>query len=308
MNLHGVLRVHKPKDMTSHDVVAFLRRRLQTQEVGHAGTLDPMAEGLILALVGEGTKVSDYLLNGRKTYSAQVKFGLLTDSWDADGQILEETEVILDQNKVIQTALSLQGDFEWPVPIYSAVKKDGRKLYDYARSNAEVEIPKRKMQFDTIKVHSFSQNILHVDLSCSKGSFIRTWAYQLGQTLGCASTLVGLTRNRSEPYALNGAITLTELESMGPEEVEVHSAFVPLKKSLPQLQAFSLKGRDLGLLMNGQVPHDLQRRLIPYQREINTKSNPEFFRVLDGNSSELRAILELSACNPARIRRVLKRP
>jgi len=305
---NGVLLVNKPKGMTSHDVVAFLRRKLQMTEVGHAGTLDPMAEGLLVCLLGDTTKLSDFLLNENKAYLAKVRFGIRTDTMDLEGEVLENREVHVDGVQLKMAVTALQGDFQWPVPIFSAVKKDGKKLYEHARANEAVELPVRMMSFPKAEIKAQSSTEVDVEIACSKGSFIRTWASQLGEKLGVPSVLAGLTRTKSEPYHLDRSLTLGEIESLDTAKIMAHQAYIPFDQCLPGLKGLSVRGKDLKLVMNGQVPHDIERRLVPDQRARNATGGSEFLRILDGETGQLRALLQLAALEPVKIRRVFKRP
>src|SRR5258708_717792 len=139
---HGLLLVHKSSGMTSHDVVARARRILRTREIGHAGTLDPLASGLMVLLVGRATKLSDYILNGDKAYQAVVQFGVITDSMDITGQVLTEKPVTFSEAEMLAAIEKLRGEIELEVPKYSAIKVEGRKLYEYARKDQEVVVPK----------------------------------------------------------------------------------------------------------------------------------------------------------------------
>lgn len=139
----GVLLVDKPKGITSHDVVAILRRALKRKDIGHAGTLDPDASGLLVLLLGDATKLSDILLNGNKAYLLDVRFGTKTDSGDLAGAVIETSEVRPTDSAIAPAVQELVGSFEWEVPMYSAVKVDGKKLYEYARAQEEVQKPKK---------------------------------------------------------------------------------------------------------------------------------------------------------------------
>ncbi|RYZ77522.1 MAG: tRNA pseudouridine(55) synthase TruB, partial [Proteobacteria bacterium] len=214
--LNGVLLVDKPVGMTSHDVVARARRILGTKGIGHAGTLDPLASGLLLLLIGEGTKVSDYLLNGDKTYELNCKLGVATDSMDITGEVLREQPVTSSLEEIKAAVAKLQGTLTLKVPLHSAVKVDGKKLYEYAHKGQTPEpniIPDREMTFYDVQLiettmasasPSGSTNVI-VRMSCSKGSFIRAWANNLGEDLGCGGTVEGLRRVASNPFTVANA-------------------------------------------------------------------------------------------------------
>lgn len=268
---HGILLVNKePGGGTSHDLVARVRRILGTRSVGHAGTLDPLAGGLMALLVGEGTKLSPYILEGNKAYRAVARLGLETDTLDVTGEILRQTQIAANSERVAQAVQTLEGDFQWPVPIFSAVKVGGKALHRYAREGAEIETPVKSMRFWDVQLESIQGEMVQVHLHCSKGSFIRTWISQLGRELGCGAAMAALTRTHSAPYELSQAASLAEIEEQW-KSGELGSCFVPMEKALPQIRKIRVKGPDQTLLMNGQISHDLRSLLI-------TQVKPEQYR------------------------------
>jgi len=267
-----------------------------------------MAHGLLVCLVGEGTKISDYLLNENKAYRATVRLGLSTDTLDLEGQVLEHREVQVDEDMVKTAGLSLRGDFDWSVPVFSAVKVAGEKLYEKGRKGETVVTPIRRMTFQEVEYLGQQGVDVSFLIRCSKGSFIRTWAAQLGKVLGVPSCLADLERLESEPFHLEQALALGQIEGLGPKEVSQSKAFLPLSECLPRARAISLKGRSLKLLVNGQIPHELERRLIPDQRELNKSEGLALLRLFDGDTGELRALLQMEARKPLKLKRVFKRP
>lgn len=308
----GLLLVNKPSKLTSHDVVARVRRILGTKSVGHAGTLDPLASGLLVLLCGEATKISDYVLSGDKSYRVKVLFGVETDTLDTDGEVLREEAVQLDKAKLKEAALALVGDYDWPVPIHSAVKKNGKKLYEYARKGDQVVIPIKKMSYWDVNVLEVSGNGLEADLTCSKGSYIRTWSSQLGKALGVPATMAGLVRTQSAPYDLENAIKLEDLEGMEKNELdgifrkEGSRHFVPLSQTLKSWKTVTIKGKDHRLLSHGQVSHDLSRRLVFDLKEAFSSGRSQKIRVLSGETGGLLAILEALPAGGLKVRRVFK--
>ena len=150
--MHGLLLIHKESGMTSHDVVAKARRVLKTKAIGHTGTLDPMASGLMVLLVGEATKLSQYILEQNKAYRLTAKLGETTDTLDSTGKITSTSDKVVSRDEVAKEIHQLQGDLQLPVPIYSATKVDGKKLYEYAREDKPVEVPIKKMTFFDLKI------------------------------------------------------------------------------------------------------------------------------------------------------------
>lgn len=297
----GLLLVDKPSGISSHDVVARLRRILGTKSVGHSGTLDPLASGLMACLINEGTKLSQYILEGDKGYRVQIKFGVRTDTLDITGQVLEEKSVTHSQEDLLREAYKLSGEMELQVPIYSAIKIQGQKLYEYARQDQEVVIPKKIMKFWDIKFISMSENTADFELRCSKGSYIRTWVDVLGQALGCGATMSGLRRTFSAPYFLEQGQTLEQIEA-GIKQGLISSAFVKMENSLPQVKRIRIKGQDQVLLGNGQISHDLRSQLIC----IFQPDQDKYVQVLSQEEGKLLALVGLEPGRGFVLRRVFK--
>lgn len=213
-NLDGVLLVDKAAGMTSHDVVAIARRSLNTKKVGHCGTLDPLATGLLIVVIGRGTKIQDLLMAEDKEYVGTMKLGEITDSQDADGEVTEARPVPeLAREQLDAVFAKFQGDFYQTPPMVSAIKKEGVPLYKLARQGKTVE---REPRF----VHVFGHEILNVRLpeidfrvACSKGFYVRTYAHDIGLELGCGAHLQSLRRTKSGRFTLEHAITVPELKS-----------------------------------------------------------------------------------------------
>ncbi len=211
-NLDGVLLIDKAPGMTSHDVVAMVRRKLNTKKVGHCGTLDPLATGLLLVVIGKGTKIQDLLMSEDKEYVGTMTFGVTTDSQDADGEVVETRPVPELTRERLETAFSkFDGDFYQLPPMVSAIKKDGVPLYKLARQGKTVE---REPRF----VHVFAHEIRSMDLPdvefrvvCSKGFYVRTYAFDIGNEIGCGAHLKGLRRTKSGRFTLERAVTIDEL-------------------------------------------------------------------------------------------------
>lgn len=258
----GLLLINKDPGGTSHDVVARVRRILGTREVGHAGTLDPMAGGLMVLLIGEGTKLSHYILEGNKAYRGRARLGVSTDTLDVTGQVLREGSVTCSESQIRDVCQALQGEFQWEVPLFSAVKVQGKRLHEYAREGTEVQRPIKTMKFWGLEVLSISGAEVEFDLQCSKGSFIRSWIHQMGQNLGCGAAMSALLRTSSVPYTLERAMSLEQLENAWRGRPESLSCLIPMGEALPLIRKVRVKGADQGLLMNGQISHDLRSMLI----------------------------------------------
>jgi tRNA pseudouridine55 synthase len=219
-SIDGVLRVDKSPSMTSHDVVAISRRSLGTKKVGHCGTLDPLATGLLLITIGRGTKIQDLLMSEDKEYVGSLTLGQTTDSQDSDGKVVEEHPVgDLTSEQISAAFAKYHGDFYQTPPMVSAIKKDGVPLYKLARQGKTVE---REPRF----VHVYAHEILRINLPkiefrvvCSKGFYVRTYADDIGRELGCGAHLNALRRTKSGKFSVDGAITIDELKTLPREEI-----------------------------------------------------------------------------------------
>ncbi len=218
--LDGVLAVDKAAGMTSHDVVAIARRALRTKKVGHCGTLDPLATGLLLITVGRGTKIQDLLMSEDKEYVGTLRLGQTTTSQDAQGEILEEKSVPAFSREEIAAAFDqFRGDFYQTPPMVSAIKKDGVPLYKLARQGKTIE---REPRFVHVYGYTLGElRLPEVDFSvrCSKGFYVRTYAHDIGQKLGCGAHLQALRRTKSGKFSVTGATTVEELRSLPYDEL-----------------------------------------------------------------------------------------
>jgi tRNA pseudouridine55 synthase len=312
--MNGLLLIDKPIGMTSHDVVYRVRRTLGTKAVGHAGTLDPMASGLLILLIGEATKVSDHLLNGNKSYEVKVKLGVSTDSMDMTGIVTSERPVTSSIQEIESAALKLQGALTLKVPVHSAVKVDGQRLYKFAhKGETPAEVPDREMTFYDLKVLEAASKSVHVHVSCSKGSFIRAWANHLGEELGCGGTVEILRRTASAPFSVNEAISLDDLEAKWNPSSEKTSAslssklgaaWVDLKDSVPHFARVDIDGHDEKMLRNGQISSGLQSLLL--QHVHLGKALPPI-RVISREEDQLVAILLAEPGSFYKIKRVFQR-
>jgi tRNA pseudouridine55 synthase len=302
MILHGLLLLNKPAGLTSHDVVARTRRILQTKSVGHSGTLDPMASGLMVLLIGEATKLSQYILERNKAYRVRAQLGIRTDTLDMTGQTLQTSQEIPTQEKVRAEALGLAGDFEWPIPIFSAAKVDGKKLYEYARSGEEVAIPKKVMSFFDLEIEDQTPEWIDVFIRCSKGSFIRSWVSELGERLGCGAAMSKLERTESLPYHLSQATTFEELEAEVASQAETYKGFIPMSATLGDAKVIRIKGQDQVMMGNGLISHDLRSHLI----STFQPGKDEVVKILSVQTGELLALIGLEPGKGFAIRRVFR--
>ncbi len=232
--LEGVLLVDKPTDHTSHDVVARLRGKLRMKRIGHAGTLDPMATGLLVILVGKATRISQYLMSVDKVYSGTIKLGEVTNTQDAEGEVLETRPVPALTEADIRKALqSFIGDQYQLPPMYSAIKIDGVPLYKRARDGEEVEREPRFIRVSSYELTRWASPELDFTVHCTKGTYVRTLAHDLGQRLGCGAHLKALRRLSSGALTLEKALTLDQIMAMPLPEIDKH--LVPTLQAVPSI-------------------------------------------------------------------------
>lgn len=218
----GILPIYKQRGITSHDVVFKARKILKMKKIGHAGTLDPEVDGVLLLLLGGATKVSDYAMDLGKNYRAEVCLGIKTTTEDLTGEVLEECNVSdIDINKIKDILQTLIGEIEQTPPIYSAVKVKGKKLYEYARAGKfDVEIPSRKVNIYDVEFiegsdyYRDNKFYFSINISCGKGTYVRTVATDIGKKLNLPSTMSKLTRTRSGKIELDNCLTLSEVEQL----------------------------------------------------------------------------------------------
>jgi len=219
--IEGILLVDKPRDHTSHDVVARLRGMLRMKKIGHAGTLDPMATGLLVILLGKATRLSQYLMSVDKEYEGTVELGKVTDSQDADGEVMETRPVPpLTEKDVAEAIRTFSGDQYQTPPMYSAIKQGGVPLYKMARRGVEVEREPRFIRVMSWDILKFESPRIDFRLRCTKGTYVRTLAHDLGQKLGCGGHLTALRRTSSGSLRVEQALTLDALEQLSLPEIE----------------------------------------------------------------------------------------
>lgn len=223
MDFNGILLIDKPQEWTSHDVVAKLRGILHTKRIGHAGTLDPLATGLLVILVGPACKASQYLMSQDKIYTGTLRLGVVTNSQDADGEIMEENPVPADltREKIADAMRAMEGDQYQTPPMFSAIKINGQPLYKAARKGKEIEREKRFIRISKFELREMRRNS-DVDfyVECTKGTYVRTIAHDLGRKLGPGAHLTALRRIASGKFNLEQAVSLETLQTMTPEAIQ----------------------------------------------------------------------------------------
>ncbi|MDR2863555.1 MAG: tRNA pseudouridine(55) synthase TruB [Puniceicoccales bacterium] len=231
--LDGILIVDKPGGWTSHDVVGRLRSLLQMRRIGHAGTLDPMATGVLVILLGKATKASQYLMSRDKEYEGTLRLGQVTDSQDADGSIMETNPVPaeLDAGTLTAAMRKMEGDQYQTPPMFSAKKIQGVPLYKLARKGQEVDREPRFIHVEKFALLGYTAPDAAFRVACSKGTYVRTLAHDLGRTLGPGAHLVALRRTASGDHRIEQAVTLDALEKMSASEVRAH--VIPVWQAVP---------------------------------------------------------------------------
>ncbi len=208
----GILNIAKPAGVTSMDVVRQVRRACGIRRVGNAGTLDPMADGVIPVCVGQATRVVEYLMDGEKEYIAGIRFGASTDTYDALGETTRRGDSShLDADAVNRALTAFAGEIDQIPPMYSALKKDGKPLYELARAGVEVERKARRVSVHGIALTEWSAPVATVEIVCGRGFYVRSLAHDLGESLGCGAHLESLTRTRVGPFRIQDAATLEEV-------------------------------------------------------------------------------------------------
>lgn len=241
---NGILNINKPEGWTSQDVVAKLRGRLHIRRVGHTGTLDPMATGVLPVCFGKATRIIEYYDDDFKTYEAEMKLGMVTDTLDITGTVLETKPVDVSEEDVIQAIDSFRGWITQIPPKYSALKVNGKPLYKYAREGVEVEIKSRKSYVEDIQPVEVNlrENRILFRVICSKGTYIRTICDDIGKKLGCGGTMTALQRTQSGCFRVEDARTLPEILEMTDEELE--RCVIPMDETLVHLGRIELKSME----------------------------------------------------------------
>ncbi len=207
------MNIDKPKGMTSHDVVSRLRKITKIKQIGHTGTLDPFATGVLPVCIGKATRLIEYLQDD-KEYIAEVQFGKNTDTYDLDGQVTDVFDVKISEEDLVNVLPKFRGEISQLPPIYSAIKVNGKKLYDYARKGEEVEIQPRKVTITKLELLSFDKEnqLAQIVVGCSKGTYIRSLAYDIGKELNCGAYLSALKRTKAGKFVIENSISLENLK------------------------------------------------------------------------------------------------
>ena len=262
--LDGILNVYKEQGFTSHDVVARLRGILRQKKIGHTGTLDPAAEGVLPVCLGKGTKVCDLLTDKDKTYEAVLLLGKVTDTQDTTGEVLKENSVTVGREEAEAAIMSFVGEYDQVPPMYSALKVNGKKLYELARKGIEVERKARKVTIQEIEILEWDLPRVIFRVSCSKGTYIRTLCHDIGAKLGCGGCMERLKRTRVDHFLLKDSLKLAQIEAMAREN-RIPEILLPVDCVFSTLPKVNTKEKFDRVVYNG---------------------NPVFFNQMDGNIGE----------------------
>ena len=240
----GVLIVNKHAGVTSHRIISACRRLYDTQRVGHAGTLDPIATGVLPVLIGRAAKAADYIIRHDKAYRCEMLLGLTTDTEDVTGEVLTRSERLPEEDEVLAVCRRFVGKILQTPPMYSALKVGGKKLVDIARAGGEVERTPREIEIYSLEAQRLAPDRYALDVACSKGTYIRTLCADIGRELGCGAVMAGLIRTRTGRFTLEEAVTVEELDGMTPEErLGVLRPVESLFEELPALELGAFHAR-----------------------------------------------------------------
>lgn len=248
--INGIINVYKEQGFTSHDVVAKLRGILKQKKIGHTGTLDPMATGVLPVCLGNGTKLCDLLTDKSKEYVAQMQLGIRTDTQDITGEVTASGDVNVTKQQLTEIIQSFEGAYQQIPPMYSALKVNGKKLYELAREGKEVERKAREVQIDFITIEKMELPMVQICVGCSKGTYIRTLCDDIGEKAGCFATMTSLTRTRVGNFKVQEALTLVQIEELRDKE-KLMEKVVAVDKIFEDMTPVTVAPPFTKLLING---------------------------------------------------------
>ncbi|GLC32701.1 tRNA pseudouridine(55) synthase TruB [Clostridium omnivorum] len=245
--MDGVINIYKPTGMSSFDVVAKVRKLSKCKKVGHTGTLDPEASGVLPICIGKATKIVDYIMSETKIYVAEMKLGIVTDSYDREGKILENNLVNVTEDQIKEAVNSFIGKIEQIPPMHSALKVNGQRLYELARKGIEIERKSRLINIFDIKILSIDFPFVIMEVTCSKGTYIRSLCYDIGRKLNCGAAMWNLERKASGSFNIEDSIELDKLDCNNLEQY-----LVPVEEALNQYEKLYIEDdKFVKLLLNG---------------------------------------------------------
>lgn len=250
--INGIIIVNKETGFTSHDVVAKLRGICGQKKIGHTGTLDPAATGVLPVCLGSGTKLCDMLTDRDKEYVAELLLGVETDTQDTTGSVLRESPVTVTEEEVSRACLSFLGDYDQIPPMYSALKVDGKKLYELARAGKEVERKARRVRILELEILEMRLPVVKLRVVCSKGTYIRTLCSDIGQKLGCGGAMQSLQRTKAGRFRLEDALTLGDIQQLK-DSGELERVVQPVDSLFEETPALHVTAEAARLLENGNA-------------------------------------------------------
>lgn len=274
--MDGLINIYKEKGFTSHDVVAKMRGILRMKKIGHTGTLDPDATGVLPVCVGKGTRLCSLLENHDKTYRAVLLLGMETDTQDVTGQILAEKPVCVTEEQVLEVLPAFRGKIMQIPPMYSALKVNGKKLYEYAREGKVIEREARPVEIYELTVEKIDLPRITMTVSCSKGTYIRTLCHDIGQALGCGGCMESLVRTRVGDFHLEQAITLKELEAKR-DAGELDSCLVTVEQIFAGLPAVTTRKQYDVLIHNGNRVSGNMLETVPQEKQVRMYDSSGLF-------------------------------
>lgn len=290
---NGVINIYKEKGFTSHDVVAKMRGICKQKKIGHTGTLDPDAVGVLPVCLGSATRLCDMLTDRDKEYIACMQLGVVTDTQDMSGEILAEKEITATEETVTEAIRSFVGEYAQVPPMYSALKVDGKKLYELARQGKEVERKPRPVTIYEIEILNISLPRVTMRVACSKGTYIRTLCHDIGEKLGCGGAMVSLQRTRAGQFRMDTAITLSALEKLRDED-KIAEVLIPVDEMFAELAAVHVQEEAVKLLENGNlfsIRYVMERRMYGDGEEVRVyNSTGRFFGIysFEGKSRQFK--------------------
>lgn len=277
--MNGILIINKPKGITSRDVVNEISKIYKIKKIGHTGTLDPLATGVLVLCIGNATKLVEILTCNDKEYIATVKLGLLTDTLDIEGKVIEERKDTLDKNKLVDVLNSFVGEYEQEVPIYSAVKINGKKLYEYARENISVKLPKRLVNIKKIELLECNNDYYKFKVNVSKGTYIRSLIKDINDKLGIIGVMSDLVRTKQGIFSIKDAFSIEEVK----KNME---SIISIKDALCNYKFIEVSDILYNKIKNGQLINNIYSDEIiafTYKKEIVA-----LYKIYDKDSSKMK--------------------
>ena len=253
MGTNGIIVIDKPQGWTSMDICAKLRGMYREKRIGHAGTLDPMATGVLPVFIGRATRAVEFADKGDKEYVAGLKLGIITNTQDTSGEVLESRPVSVTPEQLEEALAKFRGDIEQIPPMYSAIKVNGQKLYDLARKGREVERQPRSITIHELELLEFTGNEARLRVRCSKGTYIRTLCKDIGEALGCGACMAALRRVEAGEYTLEGSVPLRQLLDISEAGEDVEHFLRPVDSMFASHEKLSLNEKQARLVKNGNA-------------------------------------------------------